>query len=253
MVILRNTTTQALNITLNRHNKVTQRHLYIAAVFGSTVQMAVLICFGLITYYYPSKFKKEDKAVLGYAFPFSAAGTVLLVTGIFLCAHVVDRSTNEVRYEPTRGYEVKMVWLQSKQTVSDQVYKSFALYPQECPQTITTSQRHGPKEMAKGKEVSTPRREEGSPINLSVFGTGISLAGFLVQFIGLRAMHWSASVAQLTAILIMTAVRAFIRRGFTAPIHGIPLKEGFEFARRAQRLRVALFSPGNILRNLPGI
>lgn len=133
MVILRNTTTQAPNITLNRHNKVTRRQLYIAAVFGGAVQVGVLIYFGLITYYYPSKFKKEDKAVLGYAFPFSAAGTVLLVTGIFLCAHVVDRSTNEVRYEPTQGYEVKIVWLQSKQTISDQVSKSFALCPQECP------------------------------------------------------------------------------------------------------------------------
>lgn len=228
MVILRNTTTPAPNITLNRHDKVTRRHLYIAATLGCAVQAGVLIYFGLITYYYPSKFKKEDKAVLGYAFPFSAAGTVLLVTGIFLCAHVVDRSTSEIRYEPTQGYEVRLVWLQPKQTVSDQVFKSFALYPEECPQIITTSQRHGPKDKAKGKGESTPRREEGSAINLSVFGTGISLAGFFVQFIGLRAMHWSASVAQLTAILIMTAVRAFIRRGFTAAIHGVPLKEGFE-------------------------
>ncbi|KAH7236532.1 hypothetical protein BKA59DRAFT_404921 [Fusarium tricinctum] len=210
MVILRNTTKQAPNITLNRHNKVTRRHLYIAAVFVSAVQVAVLIYFGLITYYYPSKFKKEDKAVLGYAFPFSAAGTVLLVTGRFLCAHVVDRSTNEVRYVPTQGYE------------------SFALYPEECPQIITTSQRHGSKEKAKGKGGPTPRREEVSSINLSVFGTGISLAGFFVQFIGLRAMHWSASVAQLTAILIMTAVRAFVRRGFTASIFDVSLKERFE-------------------------
>ncbi|KAG5654842.1 hypothetical protein KAF25_009219 [Fusarium avenaceum] len=236
MVILRNTTTPAPNITLNRHNKVTRRHLYIAAVFGGAVQMGVLIYFRLITCYYPSKFKKEDKAVLSYAFPFSAAGTVLLVTGIFVCAHVVDRSTNEVRYEPTQGYEVKMVWLQSKQTVSDQVFKSFALYPEECPQIITTSQRQGPAKKGKGKGESTTQREEVSPFNLSVFGTGISLAGFFVQFIGLRAMHWSASVAQLTAILIMTAIRAFIRRGFTASIRNVSLKEGFELDGLAMAL-----------------
>ncbi|KAH7187517.1 hypothetical protein BKA60DRAFT_687031 [Fusarium oxysporum] len=235
MVILRNTETQAPNITLNRHNKVTRRHLFIAAVFGSTIQLGVLIYFGLISYYYPSKFKRAEKAVLGYAFPFSATGTVLLVTGTFLCAHVVDRSTNEVIYEPTQGYVAKVVWLQSKQTVSDQVFRSFDLYPQECPQTITTSQRSGPMDESKGKRGSTSEYKS-LPINLSVVGTGISLAGFFIQFIGLRAMHWSASVGQLITIFIMTVVRAFVRRGFTARIHDVQLREKFELDELAMAL-----------------
>ncbi|KAF4449004.1 ankyrin repeat protein [Fusarium austroafricanum] len=119
MVILRNTKTQAPNITLNRHKKVTRRHLYIAAAFGCIVQLGVLTYFGLTTYYYSSKFKKGDKMVLGYAFPFSAGGTILLVTGMFFCAHVVDRSTKEIRYKPTQGYEAKVVWLQPKQVLRE--------------------------------------------------------------------------------------------------------------------------------------
>ncbi|KAF5236308.1 hypothetical protein FAUST_6656 [Fusarium austroamericanum] len=218
MVILRNTATQAPNITLNRHEKVTRRPLYIAASFGCTLQLGVLIYFGLIANHPDFQLKKDGKTITGYAYPFATAGTIILVTGVFIC------------------YRLHVVWLQSKQTVSDQVFKSFALYPRNCPQMITTSQRNGPgNEVTRKHEQQEPRW----PINLSVVATAICLTGFFIQFIGLRAMHWSASVSQLVAIILMTIVRALVRRGFTAPINDIELRESFEL----DGLAIALGNP----------
>ena len=41
----------------------------------------------------------------------------------------------------------------------------------------------------------------------------LSISGFIVQFFGLRGMHYSATLAQLAATFLMTAVRAVVRRG----------------------------------------
>jgi hypothetical protein len=59
-------------------------------------------------------------------------------------------------------------------------------------------------------------------------GAIASLCGFIVQFVGLRGMHWSVSVAQLGAILTMTAVRALICRGLAHPPDDKLLAAGFE-------------------------
>lgn len=62
----------------------------------------------------------------------------------------------------------------------------------------------------------------------ALVGAIASLCGFIVQFVGLRGMHWSVSVAQLGAILTMTAVRALIRRGLAQPPDDKLLAAGFE-------------------------
>ncbi|RFN48856.1 ankyrin repeat protein [Fusarium flagelliforme] len=273
LVILRNTSTKAPNITLNRYHKATQGQLLAVACFGIILQMGVLVYFAFITYYPTLNFKKNGQAIVGYAFPLASGGTVILVLGMLLCAHVVDHSTEEERYEPCEGRKMTMIWLQQKQTISDQVFHSFALFPRRSPQVITTSQRR--KRIAKvsdGKEESSvssgiEARNVGSSlrqrmrppkrsytestsqsedqlvtsINLCVIATLVCLSGFLIQFIGLRGMHWSASVAQLIAVMIMTILRAYVRRGFTAPINSQELRNGFEF----DGLALALGSPGS--------
>ncbi|QPC64328.1 hypothetical protein HYE67_006559 [Fusarium culmorum] len=107
----------------------------------STRKARVLVYFGFITYFPSLRFNKDDKHVEGYAFPFSSGGTIILVLGMLLCAHVADRRTGETRYEPVDNWKTQIVWLQPKQAVSDQVFESFALYPQKCPQVMTVSRR----------------------------------------------------------------------------------------------------------------
>ncbi|KAF4953349.1 hypothetical protein FGADI_6115 [Fusarium gaditjirri] len=275
LIVLRNTTTHAPNITLNRYHKVDRGQLYMVASFGILLQLGVLVYFGFITYYPSLKFKKDDKPVLGYAFPFSASGTIVLVLGMLLCAHVVDRSTTEERYEPTQGREMRMIWLQQKQTVSDQVFGSFALYPQRFPQVIVTSQRDStsesnrtpvPETSAVNEANSSPGQshetenvtsssdlESGPAFNLTVIATAVCLAGFIIQFIGLRAMHWSASVGQLIAVIIMTILRALVRLGFIAPVQYSSLRDKFELDGLALALGDPKLDPdGGSLNGEPG-
>ncbi|CAG1967304.1 unnamed protein product [Fusarium graminearum] len=233
IVILRNTAVEAPNITLNRCHKVDRGHLHLAAGFGVILQLGVLMYFGFITYFPTLRFKKDDKQVKGYAFPFSSGGTIILVIGMLLCAHVVDRRTGETRYEPVDSWTTQLVWLQPKQTVSDQVFESFALYPEKCPRVITVSRRDGDTGSPKTPRSGTASQQSSKlkqieSTNLSVAATVICLAGFFIQFVGLRAMHWSASVGQLIAVIIMTMIRALVRRGFIDTINNRELREGFE-------------------------
>ncbi|MBE3042127.1 hypothetical protein IMZ48_06005 [Candidatus Bathyarchaeota archaeon] len=165
------------------------------AVFGSLLQLGVLIFCGFATNHPGLNLLKDGKQVVGYAFTCTAAGTLLLVAGMVLCCHVVESSTSETRYRPVAGMQARIVWLQRSGTVSDQAFESFGVFPTEPRNTIITSQR------------ATKRKEL-----FAVIGTAISLGGYIVQFIGLRGMHWSASVAQLGAIALMTVLRAWIRR-----------------------------------------
>ncbi|TEY73120.1 hypothetical protein BOTCAL_0083g00330 [Botryotinia calthae] len=48
---------------------------------------------------------------------------------------------------------------------------------------------------------------------LCVIGTFTGITGFVLQFEGFRGISWACSIAQLVAIMIMTVVRAIIRRG----------------------------------------
>lgn len=67
--------------------------------------------------------------------------------------------------------------------------------------------------------------------------------GYIIQFVGLRALHWSATIAQLGITLIMTAIRAWVRRGLASDPDWYPLVEGHELASLALVMR---YRQGNI-------
>jgi hypothetical protein len=77
LVVVRNTAAATPNLTLNVDNQVARGELYAVAAMGVVLQSAVLVYCGLITRYF---------MVAGYAFPCTAIGTLLLVTGMLLCA-----------------------------------------------------------------------------------------------------------------------------------------------------------------------
>lgn len=49
----------------------------------------------------------------------------------------------------------------------------------------------------------------------AAIGSDVSLVGFILQFVGLRAMHWSASIFQLSATVLMSLVRVWVRTNLT--------------------------------------
>ncbi|KAI6762512.1 hypothetical protein HG530_008492 [Fusarium avenaceum] len=249
IVIVRNTTAEAPNISLNSHNQFNRGELRVVAVIATILQFGVLIFCGLATYYPSLEFQKDDKAIQSYAFPCTATGTLTLVVGLLICSHVVESSTTEERYKPGPGRRARMVWLQKTQTVSDQYFGSYAIFAADDRKLITTSHRaikgkdakdasdgsHKGGNCAKTPSADSQDKKREAPVKLvdqfgikAVIGTAISLCGFIVQFIGLRGMHWSASIAQLMAVLIMMALRALVRRGLAKPPQCIKLTSGFE-------------------------
>ncbi|KAG5660338.1 hypothetical protein KAF25_002944 [Fusarium avenaceum] len=249
IVIVRNTNAEAPNISLNSHNQFNRGELRVVAIIATILQFGVLIFCGLATYYPSLKFQKEDTAIQSYAFPCTATGTLTLVVGLLICSHVVESSTTEERYKPGPGRRARMVWLQKTQTVSDQHFGSYAIFAADDRELITTSHRamkgkdakgasdgsHEGGNCAKTLSADSQDKKREALVKLvdqfgikAVIGTAISLYGFIVQFIGLRGMHWSASIAQLLAVLIMMALRALVRRGLAKPPECIKLTSGFE-------------------------
>jgi hypothetical protein len=213
VVIVRNSPGNSPNLSLNGHNTVGRGELYLVAAVAVILQLAVLAYAGVAAYHFRSVLLKDDNLVQDYAFPCTAIGTLLLVLGLLMCAYIVESSTAERRYCHLDGMELRLVWLQKYGTVNDQAFDSFAIFPETPQPLVTTSHRAESFEARDTKKTKTGLalfRNVREAITLS--GTVISLCGFVVQFTGLRGMHWSVSIAQLVAILIMTILRAIIRR-----------------------------------------
>lgn len=252
-VVAREKRPGAPNITLNLH-KQTRDEVHAAAVFGIVLQVGILLYAGFATYYPTLRFPKEEEdPVAGYAFPCMATGTVALVLGLMLCGHVVESSTEEKMTRTGPGFEARHIWLQRRATVGDQVFGSCAIFPSDPQVTMVTSQRsvkyeptildrlilgipvmlvsflHKEKNKKRKKKNMAQGRDHSAILeSKTTIGTVISVVGFIVQFVGLRGVHWSISIFQLGAVLVMTLVRVYIRRVHARPPLFLPLPPGFE-------------------------
>jgi hypothetical protein len=143
IVVIEDKDGSAPNLLLNCHERVGRSTIYLAATIGSLLQLGAVIYFGVITYHKPTKnaFLKDGKRVVEYAFPCAAVGTMLLVLGLFICSWIVTKSTKETYYEAEK-HDIYIVWLQKDHTVSDQVFKPFAVYPTSRQDYITLSRRN---------------------------------------------------------------------------------------------------------------
>jgi hypothetical protein len=227
---------------LNCHPPANEGELWAFAAIGTCLQLGVLVYSGLATYHPALQFKKDDKPVEAYAYPCTAVGTLVLVLGMLLCGHVVESSTDEKRYEPAKEWKARMIWLQQTKIVSDQVFESHMVYAQDDRQTIITSRRskrHDKRQPSAGTtdEHSTEDDDSSAALQfITICGTGVALCGFVVQFVGLRGMHWSASIAQLGAVLVMVCIKAWVRRGLARSPAYRPLASRFELDWFAKQL-----------------
>ncbi|RTE74643.1 hypothetical protein BHE90_010906 [Fusarium euwallaceae] len=208
----------APNIVLNlQNNSGNRRELRAFALVGVILQSCVLVFFGIITYHptIRNSFRKDDKRVDDYALPLAIGGTLLLVLGLLGCAIVVEKSTQETRYERNKKYEMRIVWIQQKQTVGDQAFNPYATFPDAPRDGVTMSRRRNDSKTQRLKKWTT-------------LGICAGLAGFIIQFIGLRGMNSAATLAQLGIVGIMTAIRAWVRRGLAIHPRKEELASGFE-------------------------
>ncbi|KAE8155760.1 hypothetical protein BDV40DRAFT_108163 [Aspergillus tamarii] len=190
------------NLSLNKGiARRSQGWFYSAAVLGFVLQIGVLAYSAVTVLIYPADFQKDGRPVENYAFPLFLIGTISLCTGMFLCAFIIERSSRELYFHPVKPS--KIYWLQpGGQNVGDQVFGSF-LGVNEGPDSQPT------EDLIYIKSIRD-HAFEGNWYILSIT-ISITLVGFVAQFVGLRGLHSSVTLAQMGSTLVMAIVRTCLR------------------------------------------
>lgn len=187
----------SLNYSIKKH---TDFVFWAAALAGFILQSSILWFAALAAYRW--HWKKNDSLVPVWAFPMMVFGTVLQCVGMWLCAYLIDASTKE-RVFRKNGIDKEQrraclfVVQPGNQVIGDQVLDSFS---------YRDSLHHGREYITSwkdGQQRPRPATAAGS--------VGVTMIGFVLQFVSLRAMHSAISVFQLAAILLMSLVRSTLR------------------------------------------
>ncbi|KAF8251592.1 ankyrin [Wilcoxina mikolae CBS 423.85] len=258
--------TTAPNIALNlAGQRVSDFELKVVALIGTLLQISVLVFAGLGVLWsqWNGKFNKAGKQPLLYAFPTMAAGTVALVVGMFLCAHIIDRSTVEETWvvEQSGRDRVRVAWLQKGGSVSDQQFDSYLIQrggetPKiwaylwnaasatlwkkvfvKFPSVYLTFHRW--LRLDDRDQIISSRREdkEQQLAILTTVAISVSLVGFIAQFVGLRGLNWWVTIAQLLAVGIMVVLRAIVRRNLVHKVQPQRIDSGYELDTLAKQMK----------------
>ncbi|KAH7309117.1 hypothetical protein B0I35DRAFT_441476 [Stachybotrys elegans] len=208
-------TQRAPNIALNvSGSTVSMGILRTWTAIGLLVQMFAMAFPGIATY--QQGWDKAGVPVAEYAYPCFLLGTVCLAIGLLLCGHIIEGATTERMFWVTEeGWKDGLMFfvLQQKKSVGDLQFPFCIILPA----------------MDDGKfRLSSLNNNDYR--NLATISTIFAIVGYVVQFVGLRALHWSASIVQLGVTVIMTAIRAGVRQSLAKdPVSSVPW-EGHEEA-----------------------
>jgi hypothetical protein len=148
---------------------------------------------------WPQAFLKDGSPVDSYAFPMFVLGTVILSLGMFLCAVLVERhSIKEITTLPEKS---RVYWIQAgNQTAGDQKFPSFVGRTEKGVYFIRSVRHDSPNNFLNlGRDMEL------------ILVVGLTMIGFVIQFVGIRGLHSSVILAQLGATLVMTLVRTGLR------------------------------------------
>jgi hypothetical protein len=206
----------------------TVRELWFAAVAGIVIQIAVVL-ISTITLCHPSV-----KSVIGepkskYGFWLFMAGTLCLNMGMFLCAWVIDQGTRDLVWrKPTipgsapvpnkqdsQNNRFQLFWLQQGHTVNDQKFDPYLILGGLKSEMLTSSRISHSRPNTLGYSILVRwiyRVAANRYEFLSIMGSFLGMAGFILQFEGMRDLTWPTAVSQLVATLAMAFIRAIVRR-----------------------------------------
>jgi hypothetical protein len=187
-----------------------------------------------------------------------------------ICSFVIEQRAKETtwRVRPIpqaaeeRGFNI--MWLQQVHEVNDQQFDSYALFASGTRFSILTSRSRSSatapclppsenrairlfasvlalvlKSLSRFKPIKPNKEASFLRVIFEVcatYGAIVSISGFVIQFIGLRGMHWSATIAQLVATLLMVALRAWVRRNLAYRPSDQEVTQGHELDWLAVRL-----------------
>lgn len=187
----------SLNYGIKKHSPFVS---WGAAFMGFALQASILWFGGLATYRW--RWKKNDAYAPDWAFPIMAFGTVLQCVGMYWCAYLIEVSTKERVFRRRQAMRdpsssALFVVQPGNQVVGDQTFDSFSYSDVGDPiKEYITSWKDPLQEAA-------PKTAAAS--------VAVTMVGFVLQFVGLRAMHSAVSVFQLGAILMMSLIRSMLR------------------------------------------
>ncbi|KAL4862741.1 hypothetical protein BDV12DRAFT_39237 [Aspergillus spectabilis] len=176
---------QAPNLTLNITKAIkSPLATWAFAALGIAIQLAVLVIASLVTYHW--QLAENGYSVVQYGFPLFLIGSVLLCAGIFLCSYIIESITEETDFDLVEHKnDTRIVRIQCACTVGDQHFGSYAIMNEKGNTTLRTSRINGTPDFSL----------------LSIVATCLSLGRYILQFVGLRAMHWSVAGVLLSLSL----------------------------------------------------
>lgn len=105
---------------------------------------------------------------------------------MFICASVIEQSTLEetwIKNHNAKNSRMVCLWLQRRRVINDQEFDSFAIFAKKPVESVMTSRRRQPR----GENMSYP----SSITNIATAcGLALSVFGFILNFMGLRGLHW---------------------------------------------------------------
>ena len=198
----------APNLTINVQNAISLSwQLSTLVITGIIVQLTAFVLSAVIVFSW--SWKAGSQTLSSYGFPCYVIGTTLLSFGLLGCARVIQNSSKVDELTPKHSRaRYQPFYVQRACTVDEKNFFSYAIFHPEGQSVIKVSRSNG--------------RDYGL---VTLCSTVVALLGYVCQFIGLRAMHWSVALIQLAVTLTMTCARAYIRRGLAnEPIcHSLPM------------------------------
>ena len=233
-----------LNFNSSSSSTGRDTELWMVAVLSVVLQLAVLVFGALATYVW--KWTKRGISVGSFAFPITAAGTLSVCVGLTLCSRIVEASTTETYWkinpEITKGRRLQIVWLQKARLIHGTNIQSLAIFASEDQQKnglrcLRTSQRNLRLEESPHDDDKEPNKRYNNIYEpLVPIATFLTMAGYLLQLIGLREMHSSVALVQLAGTLLMAGMRVWVRRRLEERPITVPIFTGHEYDRLSLRI-----------------
>jgi len=197
--VRRNWYTLPPNLTLNAHGPMVESFWIVYwTIIAIIIQLGAVAFQATATYHL--KWRNPDFPQFynpRFAFPLAVGGLFFLCSGVFMCARLIEGVTQEIVWdEGQRSKDEKrqfqIMWIQ--QHNAEASIEPFAIYRKDpnLPHDKSFRPIWGSYLQGSPRSVMSAK--------LWVFaGTMFCIVGFLSQVIGLRGLHFSATLAQLIA------------------------------------------------------
>lgn len=217
---------KAPNLTINIPEAITDpMYLWLCVTIGAIFQCLVFFFNAYVVYH--KHWLRAGARVASYGFPLWASGTLSTIVGLFMFGYVIESVTTQYVVKPNTDKNSCVVRFQKPIPLMN--LPAYAILHKDSQ--VLVSQRTtfvGKRRISDPDEI--PEDEIPGDITADQFlqkknrmafntllGTGFALSGFILQNLGIRELHFSASIAQLIATLALTILRLWVRRNAGMP------------------------------------